>query len=95
MFVDIDEKTLNVDVNILEDTVNQLRAKSERLKAILPVHIFGRPCEMDEIGNLTPQTQVKLLRVLQEREIERLGGKKPIKVDVRLIAATKVDYQIR
>ena len=48
---------------------------------------------LDEIGNLTPQTQVKLLRVLQEREIERLGGKKPIKVDVRLIAATNVDIE--
>ncbi len=48
---------------------------------------------LDEIGNLTPQTQVKLLRVLQEREIERLGGKKPIKVDVRLIAATNVNLE--
>jgi DNA-binding NtrC family response regulator len=48
---------------------------------------------LDEIGNLTPQTQVKLLRVLQEREIERLGGKKPIKVDVRLIAATNADLE--
>ncbi|KKM97319.1 hypothetical protein LCGC14_1169230, partial [marine sediment metagenome] len=38
---------------------------------------------LDEIGNLTPQVQVKLLRAIQEREIERLGGEKPIKVDVR------------
>lgn len=48
---------------------------------------------LDEIGNLTHRTQVKLLRVLQEREIERLGGKKPIKVDVRLIAATNIDLE--
>jgi Nif-specific regulatory protein len=43
---------------------------------------------LDEIGDLSPQIQVKLLRVLQEREIERVGGNQPIKVDVRLIAAT-------
>jgi Nif-specific regulatory protein len=43
---------------------------------------------LDEIGDLSPQIQVKLLRVLQEREIERVGGSQPIKVDVRLIAAT-------
>ena len=43
---------------------------------------------LDEIGDLNPSTQVKLLRVLQEREFERLGGTEPVKVDVRLIAAT-------
>lgn len=48
---------------------------------------------LDEIGNLTTHTQVKLLRALQEREIERLGGKKPIKVDFRLIAATNVNLE--
>ena len=43
---------------------------------------------LDEIGDLTPATQVKLLRVLQEKEFERLGGTQTIKVDVRLICAT-------
>jgi Nif-specific regulatory protein len=43
---------------------------------------------LDEIGELPPHIQVKLLRVLQELEIERLGGNTTIKVDVRLIAAT-------
>ncbi|MGE3274984.1 MAG: sigma 54-interacting transcriptional regulator [Vicinamibacterales bacterium] len=48
---------------------------------------------LDEIGELSPATQVKLLRVLQEREIERLGGTKTIKVNVRLIAATNSDLE--
>jgi transcriptional regulator with GAF, ATPase, and Fis domain len=43
---------------------------------------------LDEIGDLSTPTQVKLLRVLQEREIERVGGTKTIKVNVRVIAAT-------
>ncbi len=43
---------------------------------------------LDEIGELAPALQAKLLRVLQEREFERLGGTKPIKLDIRLIAAT-------
>lgn len=46
---------------------------------------------LDEIGDITPLMQVKLLRVLQEREFERLGGTKTIKVDVRIIAATNKD----
>ena len=43
---------------------------------------------LDEIGELSPQVQVKLLRVLQEREIERVGGSGALRVDVRVIAAT-------
>ncbi|MFC1888257.1 sigma 54-interacting transcriptional regulator [Thermodesulfobacteriota bacterium] len=43
---------------------------------------------LDEIGELPPQAQIRMLRVLQQKEIERVGGTKPIHVDVRIIAAT-------
>lgn len=43
---------------------------------------------LDEIGELPPQAQVRLLRVLQNREIERVGGDKPIPLDIRVIAST-------
>jgi transcriptional regulator with GAF, ATPase, and Fis domain len=48
---------------------------------------------LDEVGNLAPHVQMKLLRVLQESEVERLGGKEVISVDVRLIAATNMDLE--
>jgi two-component system response regulator PilR (NtrC family) len=47
----------------------------------------------DEIGNIPPETQAKLLRVMQEREFMRLGGIDTIKVDVRIIAATNCDLR--
>ena len=47
----------------------------------------------DEIGNISGETQAKLLRVMQEREFMRLGGMETIKVDVRIIAATNVDLK--
>jgi len=49
---------------------------------------------LDEIETISPPMQVKLLRVLQEREVERLGGNRKVKIDMRVVAATNVDLTI-
>jgi two-component system, NtrC family, response regulator AtoC len=49
---------------------------------------------LDEIEAMAPPMQVKLLRVLQEREVERLGGNRKVKIDMRVIAATNVDLSL-
>ena len=48
---------------------------------------------LDEIGDVSPAVQAKLLRVLQEREFERVGSNRPVKVDVRVVAATNQDLE--
>jgi transcriptional regulator with GAF, ATPase, and Fis domain len=65
-----------------------IRDKMGRFEAADAGTIF-----LDEIGTLEPQLQVKLLRVLQEREFERVGDTQTVKVDVRVIAAANVDLQ--
>jgi len=48
---------------------------------------------LDEVGDFSPSTQVKILRVLQEREFERVGGMRTLKTDVRIVAATNRDLE--
>ncbi len=48
---------------------------------------------LDEIAEIPPEVQVKLLRILQERKVERVGGGEPISLDVRILAATQVDLE--
>jgi len=48
---------------------------------------------LDEVGELPPEAQVRLLRVLQEKEIDRIGGSEPVKVDIRVIAATHCNLE--
>jgi DNA-binding NtrC family response regulator len=50
---------------------------------------------LDEIGDMPLETQAKILRVLQEKEFERVGGNKPLSVDVRILAATNQDLEAR
>ena len=54
---------------------------------------IGGTLFLDEIGDLTPVLQAKLLRVVQEREVERVGGRQRIRVDVRLVTATNRDLE--
>jgi formate hydrogenlyase transcriptional activator len=49
---------------------------------------------LDEIGDVPPETQIALLRVLQQREIERVGSDRPTTVDVRVVAATHRDLEV-
>ena len=61
VFVDIDEKTLNININKLKKIIKKYRKRNSKLKAILPVHVFGRPCEMDEIMELAEEYELKLI----------------------------------
>ncbi len=66
---------------------------ADRMKQGLIEMAEGGTLFLDEIAEMTPAMQVKLLRVIQEREVLRVGGTEPIAVDVRLIAATNRDLQ--
>ena len=66
---------------------------ADRLKRGLIEMADGGTLFLDEIAEMTPAMQVKLLRVLQERELLRVGGTEPVKVDVRFLAATNRDLQ--
>lgn len=61
VFVDIDEKTLNIDINKLSDKLEETKRKNIKVKTILPVHIFGRPCEIDEIIELSNYYELSVI----------------------------------
>jgi Nif-specific regulatory protein len=82
----IESELFGYEKGAFTDARSQKKGRFERA--------HGGTLFLDEIGELSPSTQVKLLRVLQEREFERLGGTHPVKVDVRLIAATNKDLEL-
>lgn len=66
-------------------------ADSQRIGRFEAAH--GGTIFLDEFGDIPPNVQVKLLRVIQQREIERLGSTRPIKIDVRIICATNKNLE--
>ncbi|ACH39530.1 GAF sensor sigma-54-dependent transcriptional regulator [Citrifermentans bemidjiense Bem] len=76
----IDSELFGHEKGAFTGAVTEKRGRFERAT--------GGTIFLDEIGELPPQAQVRLLRVLQQREIERVGGDRPIPVDIRVIAAT-------
>ena len=61
VFVDIDPCTMNMDVLKLEEKVRELKAEGTRLKAIMPVHFAGQPCEMDAVTAIARQYDLKVI----------------------------------
>jgi transcriptional regulator with GAF, ATPase, and Fis domain len=76
----LDSELFGHEKGAFTGAISQRRGRFERAN--------GGSIFLDEIGELPPQAQVRMLRVLQYKEIERVGGTNPISVDIRLIAAT-------
>ena len=76
----IDSELFGHEKGAFTGAVSEKRGRFERAN--------GGTIFLDEIGELPPQAQVRLLRVLQNREIERVGGNRPIELDIRVITAT-------
>jgi transcriptional regulator with GAF, ATPase, and Fis domain len=81
----IDSELFGHEKGAFTGAIDRKRGRFERAN--------GGTIFLDEIGELSPEAQVRLLRVLQEKEIERVGGTDPIKVDIRVIAATHRDLE--
>jgi len=81
----IDSELFGHEKGAFTGAIDQKRGRFERAN--------GGTIFLDEIGELPLEAQVRMLRVLQEKEIERVGGTEPIKIDIRVIAATHRDLQ--
>lgn len=81
----LDSELFGHEKGAFTGAVSQKRGRFERANS---GSIF-----LDEIGELPPQAQVRMLRVLQDKEIERVGGANPVEVDIRVIAATHRNLQ--
>jgi transcriptional regulator with GAF, ATPase, and Fis domain len=81
----IDSELFGHEKGAFTGAIAQKRGRFERAD--------GGTIFLDEVSELSPQAQIRLLRVLQEKEIERVGGQETIKVNVRLISATNRDLQ--
>ncbi|MGA2954788.1 MAG: sigma 54-interacting transcriptional regulator [Thermodesulfobacteriota bacterium] len=81
----IDSELFGHEKGAFTGALTQNRGRFERA--------HGGTIFLDEIGDLPHEAQIRLLRVLQEKEIERVGGTKPIQVDIRVIAATHRDLE--
>ena len=81
----IDSELFGHEKGAFTGAVAQKRGRFERAD--------GGTIFLDEVGELPPEAQVRLLRVLQEKEIERVGGTQRVKVDIRVIAATNRDLE--
>jgi len=81
----LDSELFGYEKGAFTGAVSQKRGRIERA--------HGGTLFLDEIGELTPEAQVRLLRVLQEKEIDRIGGTHTIRVNIRIIAATHRDLE--
>ena len=71
VFVDIDPSTYNIDATKVEETIRNLGPQASNLKAILPVHVFGQPCDMNRISDIAGKYNLKVI----EDSCEALGAK--------------------